>query len=70
MFRFRQTLYAENVARYINANMVTWGGNIWSPEAYNLSMQLKVSTYPYLAMLICQSDRTVQIVDRIQGGWI
>ena len=44
MFRFRQTLYAENVARYINANMVTWGGNIWSPEAYNLSMQLKVST--------------------------
>lgn len=47
--------------------MIVWGGSIWNPEPYNLSLQLKVSTFPFLALLSCESERSVQILDRIQG---
>lgn len=48
--------------------MVVWGGSVWNPEPYNLSLQLKVSTFPFLALLSCESERSVQILDRIQGN--
>jgi hypothetical protein len=63
----RQILFCDPVRNYINTNVEIWGGNIWDPEAYNLSMQFKVSTFPFIALLICQSERSVQIIDRIQG---
>lgn len=30
-------------------------------------MQLRSATFPFLALLICQSERTVQIADKVQG---
>ena len=47
--------------------MIVWGGSIWNTEPYNLSLQLQVSTFPFLALLSCESERSVQILDRIQG---
>jgi hypothetical protein len=64
----RQVLGADSVLRTFNGNnLLTWGGNIWNAESYNLSLQLKVSTFPFLAVMCCESDRSVQIIDRIQG---
>ena len=60
-------LSSSNTVTYVNQHMITWAGRIWDPEAYGLSTQLKVSTFPFLAVLICQSNRTVQVVERIQG---
>ncbi len=40
---------------------------MWDTEAYSLSIQLKASTFPFLALLVCQSERIVQVVNRIQG---
>ena len=66
--RFCQSvLSAPGLVTYTNENMLTWAGKIWDPEAYGLSSQLKVSTFPFMAVLICQSNRTVQVVERIQG---
>lgn len=66
--RFCQSvLSAPSLVTYTNENMLTWAGKIWDPEAYGLSSQLKVSTFPFMAVLICQSNRTVQVVERIQG---
>lgn len=40
---------------------------MWDAEPYNLSMQLKVSSFPFMALMLCESERSVQIIDRIQG---
>jgi hypothetical protein len=64
----RQVLSSERITRIVNGNdVLVWGGSIWDPEPYNLSLQLKVSTFPFLALLTCESERSVQILDRIQG---
>ncbi|CAE7646646.1 PUX10, partial [Symbiodinium microadriaticum] len=63
-----QVLCSGNVLRHVNGqDVLVWGGNIWDAEPYSLSMQLKVSTFPFLALMTCESDRSVQILDRIQG---
>lgn len=60
-------LCSQNVTRYIDENTVFWSGCVWDAEAYSLSTQLKASTFPFLALLVCQSERVVQVIDRIQG---
>jgi len=66
--RFCQSvLSAPHLIAHTNEHMLTWAGKIWDPEAYGLSSQLKVATFPFMAVLICQSNRTVQVVERIQG---
>lgn len=63
----RGVLAAPAVVTYANQNLVTWTGRVWDPEAYGLSTQLRASSFPFVALLVCQSNRTVQIADRIQG---
>ena len=62
-----QVLCSESFSVFANQNVVCWAGKIWDPEAYDLSSQLRASSYPFLALLVCQSDRVVQVADRIQG---
>lgn len=50
-----------------SSEVVAWGGQVWDPEAYNLSMDLHAASFPFVALLVCQSDRSVRILDRIQG---
>lgn len=61
------TLCSQNVTRYIDENTIFWSGCVWDAEAYSLSTQLKAATFPFLALLVCQSERVVQVIDRIQG---
>lgn len=63
----RGVLAAPAMVAYANQNLVTWTGRVWDPEAYGLSTQLRASSFPFVALLVCQSNRTVQIADRIQG---
>lgn len=62
-----QALCTEGISRFINENMIMWAGSVWHPEAYALSSQLRATSYPFLAVLICQSERAVQVADRISG---
>jgi FAS-associated factor 2 len=50
-----------------SSEVVTWAGQVWDPEAYNLSMDLNAASFPFMALLVCQSDRAVRVLDRIQG---
>jgi hypothetical protein len=52
---------------FANDQLVTWAGRVWDPEAYGLSTQLRATTFPFMALLMCQSARSVQIVERFQG---
>ncbi|KAJ1425463.1 thioredoxin-like protein [Ochromonadaceae sp. CCMP2298] len=63
----RGVLGSPAVVAFVNQNAVMWAGRVWDPEAYGLSTQLRASAFPFLALLVCQSNRTVQIADRIQG---
>ena len=63
----QQVLCTTQFINAMNENAVIWGGKVWDPEAYSLSGQLGASAFPFLAILMCQSNRAVQIVDRIQG---
>jgi hypothetical protein len=55
---------------FADQNFIVWSGKIWDSEAYGLSMQLRTSSFPFLALLVCESERTVQIADRIQGEFL
>jgi FAS-associated factor 2 len=63
----RTVLGSPAVVAFVNQNAVCWAGRVWDPEAYGLSSQLRASAFPFLALLVCQSNRTVQIADRLQG---
>lgn len=64
---FRQTLCAITAIQYMNQHVVFWGGSTDHAEAYNLSHVLKATRFPFLALLVCQSERSVQLIDRVQG---
>mmetsp|Transcript_20432 Transcript_20432/g.34417 ORF Transcript_20432/g.34417 Transcript_20432/m.34417 type:complete len:455 (+) Transcript_20432:83-1447(+) len=49
------------------SEIVAWAGQVWDPEAYNLSIDLHATSFPFLALLVCQSERSVRVLDRIQG---
>lgn len=63
----RQVLCDSTFTNFVNENMIVWGGQVFDPEAYGLSSQLSVTSYPFLALVVCQSARSVQIADRLQG---
>lgn len=62
-----QLLSSDPFINMMEQNAVVWAGRVWDPEAYSLSSQLGASAFPFVALLMCQSNRSVQIVDRIQG---
>ena len=63
----RTVLTSESVSRYLGEHFVVWGGSVADTEAFALTYQLKVKSFPFLCVLICQSETLVQIVDTIQG---
>ena len=52
----QQVLCKREVAEYCDNNVVTWAGSVWNTESYRLSHQLRVATYPFVAMLMCRSE--------------
>lgn len=62
-----QLLSSDPFITMMEQNAIIWAGRVWDPEAYSLSSQLGASAFPFVALLMCQSNRSVQIVDRIQG---
>lgn len=62
-----QVLCTQSFTQFANENFVCWSGRVWDPEAYDLSHQLRASSFPFVALLVCQSERMVQIADGCQG---
>eukprot|EP01039_Chlorochromonas_danica_P004155 gene4155-4564_t len=48
-------------------DVLLWAGSVWDAEGYSLSSQIRVSSFPFFALLLPQSARMVTVVDRIQG---
>jgi FAS-associated factor 2 len=63
----RLTLCKDAVSRVCDASMITWAGKVEDVEGFSLSERLQVHTYPFMALLVCKSEREVTIADRIQG---
>lgn len=63
----QQVLSSPEFLQVANESCVVWGGKVWDPEAYGLSTQLGAAAFPFLALLVPQSARVVQIADRAQG---
>lgn len=62
-----EVMCSDAFREYVNRNFLCWAGSISDMEAYSLSLQLKTTTFPFLAVFACQSQRTVQIADKIEG---
>ena len=63
----REVLCAPNIVRYIDNNFLFWAGSVSDVEAYALTYQLKCKSFPFLSVLLCQSESLVQILDTMQG---
>ena len=57
----------ETLRELVDSNMIAWVGQVNDVEAYNLSNQLSITTYPSLSLLICNSENVVQPLDKLEG---
>lgn len=62
-----QVVCSQAFREFTNDRVLMWAGDVWDAEAYSLSTQLRATKFPFLALLVCQSNRAVQIAERIQG---
>ena len=62
-----QVLSTQSVTQYVNDQCVFWAGSVWNTEAFNLSLQLQATTFPFVAAIVCQSDRIIQVIGRLSG---
>lgn len=61
-------LCSQTMQTFVETNQITtWVGKVWDTEAYGLSTQLQTAAYPFVALLVCQSDRVVEVAQRVQG---
>lgn len=63
----QNVLCNNNFINFVNENAIMWIGRVWDPEAFVLSSQLRTSAFPFMALLICPTNTSAQLVDRIQG---
>ncbi|KAK9918295.1 hypothetical protein WJX75_002911 [Coccomyxa subellipsoidea] len=62
----RETLCNPELVEYVNSTFVCWGGDISYPDAYRLSNSLRVTGYPYCALLAFSGART-QLIAAVEG---
>ncbi|EIE19724.1 UBX-domain-containing protein [Coccomyxa subellipsoidea C-169] len=62
----RETLCNPELVEYVNSTFVCWGGDISYPDAYRLSNSLRVTGYPYCALLAFSGTRT-QLTAAVEG---
>lgn len=65
----RGILASPGVSRYISDNLLMWAGSVYDPEGFALTYQLKTKTFPFLCLLMPQSETIVQIADTFQGDF-
>lgn len=61
-------LCSASFKEYVDRNFLFWVGSITDMEAYSLSIQLKLTSFPFLTIFMCQSRNAVQIADRFNGN--
>jgi phage FluMu protein gp41 len=52
---------------FLEHNVITWGGSIWHADAYTAGESLGVSSYPFVALLMCK-PREVHVVTKVEGA--
>jgi FAS-associated factor 2 len=69
----RDTLLAPEVLEFINDpqnNMLVWGGNVQDSEAYQVANSLRVTKFPFAAVVVHTpnvSSTAMSVVGRIAG---
>lgn len=66
----QQTFCTQSFSAFADQHVITWIGNVWDEQAYTLGNQLRVTQFPFLALLLCQSDRMVKVIARQEGSLI
>lgn len=62
----KETLCAPAFVDYLNSTFVAWGGDLRYRDAYWLNSSLRVSSYPYCALLAFSGSRT-RLICSVQG---
>ncbi|XP_033640720.1 FAS-associated factor 2-like [Asterias rubens] len=62
----RETLCNADVCEFINTRMLFWAASTNTPEGYRVSLALRESTYPFLALIVLR-DNKMTVVQRIAG---
>ena len=62
-----RVLKDDDLRTYMNENTIMWAGQVCDAEAYELSTDLGISSYPCMAFVVCQSERAVIRADCIEG---
>ncbi|KAL9270243.1 Plant UBX domain-containing protein [Drosera capensis] len=61
------TLCNEVVGNFVNENFVAWGGSIRSSEGFKMSNSLKVSRFPFCAVVMLATNQRIALLCQIEG---
>ena len=51
----------------VNDRFVSWAGSIYDEDGYSVMQQLHATGFPYIAVFECTGERSVKVIDRMQG---
>ena len=60
-------LCSSEFTEYVDNNFLLWGGSTYDVEGYSLSLQLNVTSFPFIGIFQCTGNRSVKLLDRFQG---
>ncbi|KAJ8612823.1 hypothetical protein CTAYLR_002050 [Chrysophaeum taylorii] len=63
----REVFGCREVSTFVQQHFVLWGADISSADGHVLSEALRVTRYPFLALLVCRPGGREEVVDRLQG---
>jgi len=62
-----EVLCSPELVQFANAHLISWGGDISTPDAYMVASRLGATTYPYAAILTFTPDNKMALLAAAQG---
>ena len=51
----------------VDERFLCWAGSVYDEDGYNVLQQLHATGFPYIAVFECTGERSVKVIDRMQG---
>jgi hypothetical protein len=53
------------VVQFVNENFVAWGGDVRTSEGFQMSNNLKASTFPFCAVVMGSSNQRIALLQHV-----
>uniref|UniRef100_A0A7I4B3X2 UBX domain-containing protein n=1 Tax=Physcomitrium patens TaxID=3218 RepID=A0A7I4B3X2_PHYPA len=62
-----RTLCSDSIVQFVNENFVAWGGDVRESDGFQMSNNLKASTYPFCAVVMSSNNQRISLLQQVEG---